>query len=294
MPDEPELRICFTGDLLLDRGVREVIEHKGAESLFRYVKDYFKQMDAVVVNFECAATKEATPVEKRFVFRAEPEWISSLHQAGITHAVLANNHSYDQGRHGMVETASHLKRNNITPVGFGNTQPQACNPVIIAKSGIRVAIFSSVWLTLERWNYLENEPGMCQCGYDEMCAKIEKHKKDFPETYVVVVLHWGAEYSSSPSADQKTKARGLISSGADAVVGHHPHFIQPLEIISSKPVFYSLGNFIFDQRQPKACVAGIAELTFTKKGMKYKALEAEIKNCVPGEVSKQQAVDSGQ
>ena len=102
---EDTLDILFTGDVLLDRGVRHEIERHGVEGLFEGVSEAFRQADAVVINLECPLTSRHTPVGKKFVFRAEPEWAEGLRRAGVTHAALANNHTTRTGG-----TGRHLPR----------------------------------------------------------------------------------------------------------------------------------------------------------------------------------------
>ncbi|MDR0815312.1 MAG: CapA family protein, partial [Bacteroidales bacterium] len=104
-----ELTICFTGDVLLDRGVREQIDRRGIDALFADVAPLWANYDAVVVNLECPVTTRQAPVNKQYIFRGEPEWLPALRKAGITHAVLANNHTYDQGRGGLEDTYHNLK-----------------------------------------------------------------------------------------------------------------------------------------------------------------------------------------
>ena len=101
------LNIIFTGDILLDRGVRRVINRHGVDHLFSEgIDSVFRSAQIVVGNLECPATKIEAPVFKRYIFRAEPEWLENLQKHGITHLNLANNHSIDQGREGLMDTRS--------------------------------------------------------------------------------------------------------------------------------------------------------------------------------------------
>ncbi|MEE3391838.1 MAG: CapA family protein, partial [Candidatus Cryptobacteroides sp.] len=105
------VEVLFTGDILLDRGVRQRIEHIGIERLFsKGIESLFRQADYVVGNLECPATKTIQPNFKKFVFRAEPEWLSTLREHHVTHLNLANNHSIDQGRAGLVDTWQNIRK----------------------------------------------------------------------------------------------------------------------------------------------------------------------------------------
>ena len=115
--------ITLTGDILLDRGVRQVVEQKGIDQLFSAeIDSVFRTSDAVVGNLECPATKIHAPVFKQYIFRAEPEWLGDLKRHGVTHLNLANNHSIDQGRIGLMDTRENIIKAGMTPVGAGQNQ----------------------------------------------------------------------------------------------------------------------------------------------------------------------------
>lgn len=280
------LTICFTGDILLDRGVREQIKKKGVGYLLEDVAPFFLSSDAVVANLECPVTDTVTPINKWFIFRAEPEWLPVLSANGITHAGLANNHSMDQGRRGLTATHRHLQEAGITPMGYGEIQTDACSPLIIARRGIEVAVFSSVLLPLENWVYLENQPGICQATAETLVPEIRAMKETTPDRNIVVFLHWGAEYQPTPTIKQRRDAYQLIDAGADAIIGHHPHVIQKEEQYKGKPIFYSLGNFIFDQNKPETKKALLLQITFDTNGMQYTQHPIEINHCKPSFLNK--------
>lgn len=245
-----KMEIVFGGDVMLDRGIRSEIDKNGLHSLLDDISPVFKFADFGVVNLECPIGAISTPLTKEFIFLGDPETLPHLNEAGITHCIMANNHSYDHGREAMKRTADHLMVNSIVPVGYGPSQNAACEPVILEKGKIQVAIFASVTLGLEAWMYLEGEPGMCQATIGDLQSSIEEHKKENPEHRVIVTLHWGAEYQHYPMSLQRRQAKKLIEAGADAIIGHHPHVVQSFESIMGKPVFYSIGNLIFDNKNP--------------------------------------------
>ncbi|MDR1202733.1 MAG: CapA family protein [Tannerellaceae bacterium] len=279
--EETTLTISFTGDILLDRGVREQIEKKSVGYLLEDVAPLFLSSDAVVVNLECPVTDTVTPINKWFIFRAEPEWLPALAANGITHAGLANNHSMDQGRKGLSATYRHLQEAGITPLGYGECQPDACSPLIISRKGMEVAIFSSVLVPLENWVYLENQPGVCQATAETLAAEIQALKETKPTCFAIAFLHWGTEYQQTPTLKQRRDAYLLIDAGADAIIGHHPHVIQKEEVYKEKPIFYSLGNFIFDQNGHETQKGLLLQLTFDKKEIHYRKHPVEINRCKP-------------
>lgn len=278
---DSSLKIYFVGDLLLDRGVRKQIELKGVSALFENVKSDFSKADAVIANLECPVTTNTTPINKKYIFRAEPEWLKDVRESGITHLIMANNHTCDQGRNGIKETYENLIANNLIPVGYGTNQDNACKPIIIEKEGMKVALFSSVLLTLENWAYLPDSLGICQASVEDLKDRIKKFKEVNKDCRIVIILHWGAEFQETPLLEQRQQAEELTDAGADAIIGHHPHVIQQKSIYKGKPIFYSLGNFVFDQKYEAATKALMVELIFSNKGDSFNVQPIVIKNCVP-------------
>ncbi|MBO7418069.1 MAG: CapA family protein [Bacteroidaceae bacterium] len=279
--DNSRLTIIFTGDVLLDRGVRPYAERNGVQSLFAGVDSVFRQADAVVINLECPLTDVAMPINKHYIFRADTRWAEDLKAAGVTHAALANNHTNDQGRQGLLSTFSHLKDVGIEPLGFGYTRKERLQPVVIHQSGVEVALFNSVTVPLENWYDLEDRPGICQANVSVLSETIGTYRASHPEAKIIAVLHWGAEFQTTPSMQQRIDAQTIISAGADAIIGHHPHVVQPLRYVDGKPVFYSLGNFVFDQTPPIANQAIMAQLTIQGDSILVSSIPVQIKQCRP-------------
>ena len=260
------LTVLFTGDVLLDRGVRPVAEHRGISYLFEEVTPIFREADAVVVNLECPLTDTISPVNKKYIFRADARWAKDLKKVGITHAAMANNHTNDQGRRGLQATAQHLTEAGITPLGYGSNFKEQMSPILIEKDGISVALFNATTLTIENWCRIDDKPGIAQPSEKELLDEIGDFHHKNPKTHVVVVLHWGVEFQPYPSIRQRALAHRLSEAGVSAVIGHHPHILQPTDTIGKMPVYYSIGNFVFDQKVPKARVSMIASLTFHNDG----------------------------
>lgn len=276
------LTILFTGDVLLDRGVRRVAERKGISYLFEEVSPIFREADAVVVNLECPLTDTISPVNKKYIFRADARWAKDLKAVGITYAAMANNHTNDQGRRGLQATAQHLTEAGITPLGYGKNFKEQMSPVLIEKDGISVALFNATTLTIENWCRIDDKPGIAQPTEEELLDGIGDFQHRHPDTHIVVVLHWGVEFQPYPSIRQRALAHKLSEAGVAAVIGHHPHILQPIDTIGKMPVYYSIGNFVFDQKIPKAKESMIARLTFHSNGtMKSDSIAVRIEGGRP-------------
>ena len=279
---QESLSIIFSGDVMLDRGVRKRIERQGIESVFKGVDSLFKSSDFCVVNLECPFTDSLSPARKKYTFRAEPKWLSALKNAGISHCELANNHSYDQGVSGLIGTAKNLGIAGLKPIGYGETYAKACEPTLIEKNGFRIAIFSSVLLSLEAWKPSHGEASFCNASAEELGNLIKAYKTQNPNDIILLFLHWGVEYQCEPSDKQRMQAKSLIKAGADAIIGTHPHVVQKMELINNKPVFYSIGNLVFDQSKPEQRRGELIKFYIKKdKSIKYEIINIEIDKCFP-------------
>ena len=275
-------KIIFTGDLLLDRGVRLHIEHYGINSLFTpEVDQLFQSADMVVANLECPATKIEAPVNKQFIFRANPEGLEILKKHGITHLNMANNHSMDQGREGLTDTRNNILKSGLTPLGYGNNLKEACKAQLIETGPRNVYVLSSLQVPSENWTYLEDEPCVCEASFDNIALQIGQLKKDDAGCVVIVQLHWGAEHTLVPLNSQKQQAHQLIDAGADCIIGHHTHTIQTIEHYKGKPIYYSLGNFIFDQEKSINSKGLMVQMEVKADTIQFTNIPFEIKKCVP-------------
>lgn len=276
------LRLVFTGDILLDRGCRRVIERHGADALFSPSADsLLASADVAVGNLECPVTLQRTPSMKRFVFRAEPAWLSTLRRHGFTHLNLANNHSVDQGRGGLVSTVANVRAAGITPVGAGDSLAEAARPVLLATSPRRVYMLASLRLSLENYMWLPDRPCVSQEPFDSLVARVAALRRADPSAVIIVSLHWGAEHTLHPVPGQRREARRLVDAGADCLVCHHTHTLQDVETYRGRKIFYSIGNFIFDQAAPINTRACCVAVDVWDEGLSIRELPVSISRCVP-------------
>ena len=276
------LTVVLTGDILLDRGVRQVIERRGADHLFSPgVDSVLCSAQVVVGNLECPATKIEAPVFKRFIFRGEPEWLQTLHRHGFTHLNLANNHSIDQGREGLMDTHRNIQRAGMVPIGAGATMNEAVQPVLLAESPRRVYLVPSLRLALENYAYLPDQPCVSQEPMDSLLERVRMLKRADSTAIVIVSLHWGGEHTLQPVPRQRVEAHQLIMAGADVIVCHHTHTLQTIEEFRGKKIYYSIGNFIFDQAKPLNSRACMVRLNIKRDGFTVETVPIEILHCVP-------------
>ena len=284
------LNVIFTGDILLDRGVRRVINQHGVDHLFSEgIDSVFRSAQVVVGNLECPATKIDAPVFKQYIFRAEPEWLEALKRHGITHLNLANNHSIDQGREGLIDTYQNILAAGMTPLGAGENMQQAAAPVLLASAPRKVWLVPSLRLALENYAYLPDKPCVSQEPMDSLLQRVFRLRQADSTAVIIVSLHWGGEHTLEPVPRQRHDAHMLIRAGADVLICHHTHTLQTVEDYHGHKIYYSIGNFIFDPTKPMNARACIVRLTITdeKDGLQAETIPIDIRHCVPRTVKTQ-------
>ena len=280
------LNIVVTGDILLDRGVRREINKYGVDHLFSAgVDSVFRSAQVVVGNLECPATKIQAPVQKLFIFRGEPEWLQVLKRHGITHLNLANNHAIDQGREGLMDTKRNVSAAGMVPIGAGENMDEASQPVLLASQPRNVWLVPSLRLALENYAYLPDKPCVSQEPMDSLLNRVHRLRKADSTAVIIVSLHWGGEHTLQPANSQRWDAHQLIRAGADVLVCHHTHTLQTIEEFRGKMIYYSVGNFIFDQHKPLNTKACMVRLKVSTDDVKTETIPVEIRNCVPTIVS---------
>ena len=280
------LNIVVTGDILLDRGVRREINKYGVDHLFSAgVDSVFRSAQVVVGNLECPATKIQAPVQKLFIFRGEPEWLQVLKRHGITHLNLANNHAIDQGREGLMDTRRNVSAAGMVPIGACANMQEAAEPVLLASQPRNVWLVPSLRLALENYAYLTDKPCVSQEPMDSLLNRVHRLRKADSTAVIIVSLHWGGEHTLQPANSQRWDAHQLIRAGADVLVCHHTHTLQTIEEFRGKMIYYSVGNFIFDQHKPLNTKACMVRLKVSTDDVKTETIPVEIRNCVPTIVS---------
>ncbi|MEK7314089.1 MAG: CapA family protein, partial [Deltaproteobacteria bacterium] len=266
----PVVSLIAVGDIMLSRGVAGRIRRNNDPNYpFLKVKDYLKTGDIVFGNLECPVTDGRKIVSKEMVFRADPASADALKQAGFTVLSLANNHSPNFGKKGLKDTFSYLKEKNIKYVGAGIDGDEANSPAYINMKGMSFAFlaYNDADVVPGSYEAAPKHAGTAFMRIDKMTEAVKKAAIE--ARFVIVSMHSGNEYDYEPNEAQKEFARAAIDAGAELVIGHHPHVIQPVEKYKEKLIFYSLGNFIFDQSEPKETKEGVmVKFLFTKDALK--------------------------
>lgn len=223
--------VVFTGDVMLGRSVNtQMHKRQDFHWPFRKISTILKDADIAVINLESPFNRNCPLTDTGMSFCASPSAVDGLVYSGVDIANLANNHIGNQGRAGFEFTKSLLSSRNITPIGLGTHHTVEIHGVKLAFLG-----FSDIGPVYG---------GVSSATPENIKSQISLAKSQ--SDIVLTTFHWGNEYSRH-SKRQENLAHLAIDSGADVVVGHHPHWIQAIEVYKDKPIYYSLGNLVFDQ-----------------------------------------------
>ena len=257
-------RFLFAGDVMLSRGVRQAILEAGDPALpFRKIAPLMTSADLAFVNLESPFSDDAPYHEGGLVFHAPPAAIAGLELARIAVASTANNHARDCGPHGVEFTVKWLCAHGVQPVGSSLSAAQTHHGIVVVRNGLR---FGFLGYTYDQQNGNWRDIDERIAVADPAVVKTDVRELLRRSDVVIVSMHGGTEYASKPNKAQIEVAHAAIDAGAALVVGHHPHVIQPKEIYRGRLIFYSLGNFVFDQFQRDATQHGeIAEVDFLGK-----------------------------
>jgi poly-gamma-glutamate synthesis protein (capsule biosynthesis protein) len=259
--------IVVTGDVMLGRAVEGISSYRGFDYPFLFTKDIFSGADVVFSNLEGPAPlgHERTP-DYSFRFSFHPNSIKALHDAGVNVVTLANNHTVDFGEEGYANTVAELKKNGIAFVGH----PTRMNENLTFEKSIRGREVRFVGLN----------DTYAPVDIDKTAELIRGLKKD--GAFVIVAMHWGEEYRTISNERQQSLGHALIDAGADVVVGHHPHVVEEVEMYQGKPIFYSLGNFIFDQYFSEETQQGLAiKIAIGDKNVSYELIPVDSHKSQP-------------
>jgi poly-gamma-glutamate capsule biosynthesis protein CapA/YwtB (metallophosphatase superfamily) len=256
-PETDKVSILAFGDMMLDRMVLAETEKAGDYNFpFAKVDDFLKTADLKFANLEGPITnfKSVSNGNTRMRFTMSPKFLPTLKER-FNVLSLTNNHMLDFGENGYEQTKNYLSGVRINYFGNYNNQPENLS-TIIEKNNIKIG-----WIGYH---------GLVDGGFEDVLKEIEKIRPQVD--FLIVVPHWGAEYKKVPADSTVEKARQFIDTGADLILGGHPHVVQTIEDYKGKMIFYSLGNFIFDQYWSEDTMQGLAvEILLEKSDNQIKA-----------------------
>lgn len=279
------IRISLVGDILLDGTVARYIANNDVDYPWEHVSPIFGASDLVLGNLETSVgTGGQIDVNKQYSFQSKPESLKGMVNGGVDGVSIANNHTLDYGQEGFKQTLDHLEEHGIEYAGGGRDIGAALQPVVWDVKGMKVGFlaFSRVIYDVS-WYATEKRPGILS-GYDHYAKNVSETIRQARENvdFLIVSVHWGKELAQYPEADEIKFGRMMIDSGADVIMGHHPHVLQGIELYKNKPIVYSLGNFVFNSTSQLSRTSMIFNLEIGSEGItNIYIIPVQINHCRP-------------
>lgn len=282
-PAPQRVTLVFGGDVIPHEPLKDVAKarareadggvsgHDGWASMLDGLAPALERSDFAIVNLEAPIVTLARPETGGWLFSGPPALLGALKAAGVDVATFANNHCLDQHREGIVSTREHLEAAGLRSAGADLDAARAWAPLVLEKNGLRVGVLA-VTRFLNGFNNKKDEalPHVPAVPYDDTPIGGGRSVEAFlahvraqaqAVDALVVFIHWGAEYKPAPAPEDRRLAQQLLDAGAFAVIGHHPHVLQPVEYLARADgtrglVAFSLGNLLSNQdpgdpRSPK-------------------------------------------
>lgn len=246
------LKIVAVGDLSFNGRFHRLLDRRGPEYPLRQVAPHWVDADLRLGNLESPLTAQPKVSAPKCTLRGAPRAINALQHARFDFLAVANNHMMDFGPDGLAETRDKLDAAGIAHAGAGNDGEAACEPSTLVRNEQTVGLLAYCDVDQDSPLYAAgNRPGVAPLRLPACLHQVRELRPHVD--WLVVQVHWGQEMAQIPSPEQRDWARRFADAGADLVLGHHPHVLQPMEIINGVPVFYSLGDFLFSEMYWRGC-----------------------------------------
>ena len=243
------------------------------------LKKFFRSGDLNIFNLETAVTQESVKEEKEYNFKTDLAFLKALKGIGFNVATVANNHSYDYGMTGFLDTLRNLRKVGISNVGGGKNSESAYHGRVYKVRGMRIGVLGFAKVNGGPDSIAKKDkPGITD-GYDARSTESAiTHLRELSDV-LIILSHWGEEGSFCTRDWEIASAKKWLSLGADIIVGSHTHTVQPIALEKNKLVAYSLGNFIFYSSKIENRTTGILKIRISpQKKISYKLMPFVINN----------------
>ncbi len=275
---EKKISLLFIGDMMFDRYIRQVAEKKGYNFLFQGVDNLLEDNDLVIGNLEGPITGNQSMsassefgARENYIFTFDPQVANVLKNHNINLVNISNNHILNFDKNGLEQTKKYLDNSGIR---------YFCDP---DNSELRIANYELQGLKIAFACYNQFESGGEEKTFNDI--KMAEKRADL----VILYTHWGKEYEMEPLEKTKNLAHKFIDTGVDMIIGTHPHVAQEREVYKNKTIYYSLGNFIFDQYFDPNTTKGLAVKAVIdpeNKNINYEEYDLRLKNNGQTELAK--------
>jgi poly-gamma-glutamate synthesis protein (capsule biosynthesis protein) len=258
--------LAAVGDVNLGNGPGALIDLYGPRYPWTGTAGALRAADVAFGNLECAVSTRGVPVPKLYTFRGRPDALRAMASfAGFDVLNLANNHVGDYGTRAMLDTVRLTRRFGMRAVGAGGSLASAAEPRIVTRLGLKIAFVGFSNILPAEFFASPTGPGTQPATPELIAAGVRRAAKR--ADVVVATFHWGVERSPIEDARQRAFADIALRAGAHAVIGAHPHVLQPIRTTGRKLVAYSLGNFVFGAASPGTARTGILRLKLSARGV---------------------------
>ena len=257
--------VVVVGDIMLEGGPMRAMQR--GQDPFASFAPLFKSADVRVGNLECVvATVGSVEPEKPNTFRVPPSTLKYVRKH-FDAVGLANNHSGDFGPKAFTQMVGLLKREGLGYYGGGLNLSEAHTPWVVERKGVRIAFLGYNEFQPRNFEADHDRAGIAWSEDEQVVRDIATARTQWRADVVIPIMHWGWEEAKA-NPRQRALARRMIDAGADAVIGGHPHQVQDTDVYKGKPIFYSLGNFVFEGFTDKVNNIGWAlRMEVTKTGV---------------------------
>jgi hypothetical protein len=264
---ERNVTLASVGDVNLGNGPGAYIARFGVRYPWKSVAPVLRRADVAFGNLECAVSTRGAAVPKEFNFRGHPAALRTMARyAGFDVVNLANNHTGDYGTAAVLDTVKHTRRLGMAAVGAGGSLASAARPRVVERLGLRIAFVGFSDILPASFFAGPGRPGTQQATAANIRASVARARRR--ADVVIATFHWGVERATVENGRQRGFAAVALRAGATAVIGAHPHVVQPIRPAGKRRlVAYSLGNFVFGAGSPGTTSTGILQLELSTRGV---------------------------
>jgi poly-gamma-glutamate capsule biosynthesis protein CapA/YwtB (metallophosphatase superfamily) len=269
--------LAAVGDINLGDGPGALIDALGPRYPWTGTAKVLRGADVAFGNLECAVSTRGSPVPKEFNFRGRPSSLKAVaNYAGFDVLNLANNHAGDYGTPALLDTVANVRRFGMRAVGAGGSLKSAAEPRTVTRLGLKIAFVGFSSILPAEFYAGPNKAGTQPATPELITAGVKEAKRQ--ADIVIATFHWGVERATTEDSRQGAFAETALNAGADAVIGAHPHVLQPIRRAGKRRlVAYSLGNFVFGASSSATTRTGILRLKLSGRGVEgYRLAPATI------------------
>ena len=277
------VKVAFAGDTTQSDVFAEATSWRSMRYPFEDVNEIFSTADISFVNLEtCVSDRGESEKKEGYGFQTPPDYLQVYTEAGIDIVSAANNHVRDYGMDALDDTFTNLTAYNLDYIGAGRDLTEAQKLVTYDKNGVIIGFTGLNMINMDPTWYAKDDRAGINCVDFAACEDYLKLISEYDKQCDVlfVSVHWGIEYTNAITEEQEQFGHLLCDNGADIILGHHPHTLQPVEYYNGSMIFYSLGNFLFYKMDDEAGKTAIFEIEVDKNGfVSGKLSPVFISNC---------------